>query len=198
MVRKLHYFLIYKPYKVLSQFTDEDGNSGLGSLFDLPRDVYPVGRLDLDSEGLLILSNDRKLNQLLLDPKHGHEREYWVQVEGQPSDAALKILEKGPAINLKGKQYKTKPSKVIKLEHIDLPERDPPVSKKKYSNTCWLSLSLTEGKNRQVRRMTAAAGHPTLRLVRVAIGGISLQPLKPGEIRQISRGVLYRKLGIED
>ncbi|MEM8894182.1 MAG: pseudouridine synthase [Bacteroidota bacterium] len=194
MSKKPLYFIIHKPYKVLSQFTDEDGNPGLGSLFELPKDVYPVGRLDLDSEGLLILTNDRKLNQRLLDPKFAHWRKYWVQVEGEPHIDAITQLQTGIEVNLKGKKHHTLPAKVSALEPTGIIERVPPVNFKKHPITSWWEISLCEGKNRQVRRMFAGVGHPVLRLIRVAIEDLSLFPLGSGEISQISSKVLHRKL----
>jgi len=191
--KKLHYFIIHKPFRVLSQFTDEDGNRGLGSIFDLPKDVYPVGRLDLDSEGLLILTNDRKLNHLLLDPTHEHQRTYWVEVEGKPTEQSLDQLRSGITINVNGKAHHTKNAEV-RIINPQVEERDPPVNYQKHPERTWLEISLTEGKNRQVRRMTAKADHPTLRLIRIAIEGLKLEPLKSGEITQVSEKVVYRKL----
>ncbi len=185
--------MIHKPFKVLSQFTDEDGNPGLGNLFDLPKDVYPVGRLDLDSEGLLILTNDKSLNNRLLNPLNNHKRTYWVEVEGTPKTDDLAKFSNGLEINLKGKTHKTRKADV-KIIKPDVPDREPPVNVKKHPIRSWLEISLTEGKNRQVRRMTAAIGHPTLRLIRVAIEDLQMHPLKSGEITQISKGVLYKKL----
>ena len=196
MAKKNLYFLIHKPYKVLSQFTDEDGNKGLGSVFDLPKDVYPVGRLDLDSEGLLLLTNDKRLNHALLNPVHAHERTYWVEVDGTPDTHALNQLRNGVEIKVNGKQYQTRSAKVKVVEPV-VEERDPPVNYKKHPARAWLEISLTEGKNRQVRRMTAKVGHPTLRLIRVRIESLGLDPLKSGEITQISGKVLYRKLGLD-
>jgi 23S rRNA pseudouridine2457 synthase len=191
---KKHYFIIHKPYKVLSQFSDEGNNPGLGRIFKgLPKDVYPVGRLDLDSEGLLILTNDKSLNQKLLNPKNEHKRTYWVEVEGIPQASALEQLKEGVAINLKGKTYRTKPAEVRMIE-AKLPSREPPVNYEKHPIRSWLEIVLKEGKNRQVRRMTAKVGHPTLRLVRVAIEDLELNPLKSGDIKQISEKVIYRKL----
>ncbi len=194
MAQKLLYFIIHKPYRVLSQFTDEDGNPGLGSIFDLPRDIYPVGRLDLDSEGLLLLTNDRKLNHKLLDPKFSHWRKYWVQVEGEPNAEALDKLRSGVEINLKGKKHTTLPARVSVVEPTGIVERDPPVNYAKHPVTSWWQIELHEGKNRQVRRMFAGVGHPVLRLVRVGIEDLSLFPLLSGEISQISPKVLHRKL----
>ncbi len=191
------YYIIYKPYKVLSQFTDEKGNPGLGSIFKLPSDVYPVGRLDLDSEGLLILTNDRKLNHKLLNPAFEHRRTYWVEVEGHPDKTALENLERGLEINLKGKKHQTLPAMVEMIKPSNIPTREPAVNYQKHPQTSWVSITLTEGKNRQVRRMFAAVGHPVLRLIRVQIEDLSLAPLKPGEITQISEKAIYKKLSLE-
>ena len=189
------YFVIYKPYKVLSQFTDEDVNKGLGSVFELPKNVYPVGRLDLDSEGLLILTNDRKLNHRLLDPKYQHKRTYWVEVEGTPTSDALEAFSDGVEINLKGRRYMTKKAKAKFVSEVTgIEERIPPVNYTKHPIRSWLEIELIEGKNRQVRKMTAAVGHPTLRLIRVGIEDLSLFPMKPGELTQISEKVLKKKL----
>lgn len=195
MPSKKRYFIIHKPYKILSQFSDEGDNPGLGTLFDLPKDVYPVGRLDLDSEGLLILTNDKRLNSKLLDPKHAHTRTYWVEVEGQVTHEKLGLLASGVTINLKGNAYKTKPANVV-LISPKIDERDPPVNHKKHPVRSWLQVALQEGKNRQIRRMTAKVGHPTLRLVRVAIEDLALGEIKPGEVVQLSENTIYRKLRI--
>ena len=169
---------------------------GLGGVYtDLPKDVYPVSRLDPDSEGLLILSNDKSLNNRLLDPKNAHHRTYWVEVDGSPDIEALNWLKKGVSINVNGKSYLTKPAQV-KVIHPQVAERDPPVNYVKHPTRTWLEISLAEGKNRQVRRMTARVGHPTLRLIRVAIEGLKLEPLKSGEITRISEKVIYKKLNL--
>ncbi|MAE87757.1 MAG: pseudouridine synthase [Flammeovirgaceae bacterium] len=193
MAKTKNYFIIYKPYKVLSQFTDEDGNAGLGSIYTLPKDVYPVGRLDLDSEGLLILTNDRELNGALLNPKNEHKRTYWVEVEGTPTEESLIQFRAGLEINVKG-TYNTLPCDVRIIKSPELKERNPPVNYDKHPVRSWLEVKLVEGKNRQVRKMTAKIGHPTLRLVRVAIEELQLAPLQSGEITQISRKILYKKL----
>ena len=195
MSKKHLYYLVHKPFKVLSQFTDENGNKGLATLFELAKDVYPVGRLDLDSEGLLILTNDKSLNNELLNPKKGHKRTYWVEVEGDPDHEALNSLRNGVSINVNGKAYQTQKA-VVEIIDPDVVERNPPVNYRKHPVRTWLEISLTEGKNRQVRRMTAKVGHPTLRLIRVAVESLNLDPLKPGEITQISRKALYQKLNL--
>jgi 23S rRNA pseudouridine2457 synthase len=193
---KFRYFIINKPFKVLSQFTDEDGNPGLGSVFQLPKDVYPVGRLDLDSEGLLILTNDKSLNHQLLDPKFKHQRTYWAEVDGKPDKESLERFQAGLEIKAKGKTYHTAPSKIKILESVKVKEREPSVNRVKHPETSWVEITLTEGKNRQVRRMTAAIGHPTLRLLRVSIESLKLDSLRPGAILEMKEAAIYKKLGI--
>lgn len=194
MADNLRYFIINKPCKILSQYTDEAGNKGLGSIFKIPKDIYSVGRLDLDSEGLLILTNDKKLNYALLNPEKEHKRTYHVEVEGIPSPSTLKALSDGLSIIIDGKPYQTKKAEVRVLINYQLTERTPPVNRIKHPETSWIELILTEGKNRQVRKMTAKVGHPTLRLLRVAIEDLVLHPLMPGQIVMISKKVLYKKL----
>ncbi len=191
--RELVYFLIHKPFGYLSQFSSEAGNPGLGELFDLKKDVYPIGRLDLDSEGLLILTNDTSLNRALLDPANAHSRTYWVEVEGTPDQSVLADLEVGVEINLKGNRYQTKKARVV-LIFPEVAERIPAVNRKKHPVTSWLEISLMEGKNRQVRRMTAKVGHPTLRLIRVGIEDVKLGEMPIGGIVQVSGKMLKRKL----
>jgi 23S rRNA pseudouridine2457 synthase len=176
----------HKPYGVLSQFTPEPGTRWRTLAdFGFPKNAYPLGRLDADSEGLLLLTDEPDLNARLLDPARGHAREYWVQVERVPDDAALARLAAGVVIGGRG----TLPCRVRRIvPGPDLPPRDPPVRFRKSVPDCWLALELTEGKNRQVRRMTAAVGHPTLRLVRVRIGGfrLSFADLPPGRWRPLT------------
>ncbi|MDP2139048.1 MAG: pseudouridine synthase [Candidatus Didemnitutus sp.] len=178
---------IHKPYGVLSQFTPEPGSPWRTlSEFGLPKNAYALGRLDADSEGLLLLSDEPGLNSRLLDPANAHGREYWVQVERIPTDAALAQLAGGVTIG----DYQTQPCQVRRLEPApELPPRDPPIRVRQTVPDCWIALELTEGKNRQVRRMTAAVGHPTLRLVRVRIGALTLEALAlaPGQWRELSR-----------
>lgn len=168
----------------MSQFTDVTGKKRtLGELYAFPSDVYPVGRLDETSEGLLILSDDKSLNQKILGK--GVEKEYWVQVEGIPTEQALEQLRKGVDIKVKKNVYHTRPAKATVLDVVpDLPERDPPIRFRKSIPTTWMSLTLREGKNRQVRKMTAAVGFPTLRLVRWRIGSFTLQGFLLGEVRE--------------
>jgi 23S rRNA pseudouridine2457 synthase len=175
-------YLIYKPFGMLSQFSRETPQqqtlADLGHHFE--KNIYPVGRLDADSEGLLLLSNDTSLTDKLLNPKYAHARTYWVQVEKVPTEIALQQLQSGLEIKINGQIHKTLPCKARLLEASEthfLPERNPPIRHRANIPTAWLEIQLTEGKNRQVRRMTAAIGFPTLRLVRVAIGGLKLAPL---------------------
>jgi len=174
-----------KPYGILSRFTPERGSSyGTLAEFGLPDDVYPVGRLDADSEGLLMLSSDPGLNSALLHPQRGHSRTYLAQVERVPRDTALEHLRTGVVIEGR----RTLPAGVRLLDGDPaLPPRSVPIRERRSIPTAWIELTLTEGRNRQVRRMTAAVGHPTLRLVRIAIGAFTLdwRDLPPGTWRQL-------------
>lgn len=172
-----------KPFGVLSQFTaDGSANRPLAE-FGFPRNVYPIGRLDADSEGLLLLSDEGNLNQRLLHPRRAHEREYWVQVERIPSAAALAELQRGVVVNGR----KTLPCRARSLEpQPTVLPRTPPIRFRKSVPAWWIALELVEGKNRQVRRMTAAVGHPTLRLLRVRIGRFVLGTLPPGTWRELN------------
>lgn len=183
MTTNKKYFLLNKPYGVLTQFTDKENRPTLGSLFEFPNEVYPVGRLDRDSEGLLLLTDDKSLTEYLLNPKNKHEREYFVQVEGTPTEKDLEKLRKGVMLN----DGKTFPAKVKLINDPNLPPRLPPIRERKNITTSWISLTLIEGRNRQVRRMTAAIGFPTLRLVRLRIKNILLGKLKLGEVRELNR-----------
>ncbi|HET6401575.1 MAG TPA: pseudouridine synthase [Candidatus Kapabacteria bacterium] len=176
------YLIFHKPYGVLSQFTaDVPGQRTLDE-FNFPKGFYAAGRLDRDSEGLLLLTNDGSLIKKLLEPGK-HERTYLVQVEGIPSIASIKQLEGGVLV----KGYRTLPARVRVLEHEPaIPLRDPPIRFRKSIPTIWIELTLREGKNRQVRHMTAAVGHPTLRLVRTAIGPLTLGDLRPGQWRELT------------
>lgn len=202
----------HKPYGVLSQFTAEAPGQRVLTEFDFPKNVYPIGRLDADSEGLLLLSDEPELNQRLLHPRQAHEREYWAQVERIPSTDALAKLSRGVVVQGR----KTLPCRAWMLEPQPIvtdsrsrerefaapspaaplraltsaatpiiPPRDPPIRFRKNVPDCWIGLELIEGKNRQVRRMTAAIGHPTLRLIRVRIGGLRLAELPAGQWRAL-------------
>jgi len=192
-----HYYIIYKPYLVLSQFTSQQGQQTLADFFHVPKDVYAVGRLDNDSEGLLILTNDTSLNHHLLHPAFEHERAYWVQVDGDITDEAIRQLQQGVEINVDGKMYKTKPCVARRLgDNIQVPDRTPPIRFRKEIPAPWIELILREGKNRQVRKMTAKAGFPTLRLIRQRIGNIELGTMQPGDMIELPKKTIYKKLGL--
>jgi 23S rRNA pseudouridine2457 synthase len=176
------YLLFWKPYGVITQFTDQEGRSTLKDFIDQPG-VYPVGRLDQDSEGLLLLTDDGPLAHRLTDPRFDHPKTYWAQVEGTPDQPSVQALTSGITIQ----NYRTRPAQVRVLDQEpNLPPRPVPIRFRKAIPTAWIELILTEGKNRQVRRMTAAVGFPTLRLVRVAIGTLTLEGLEPGSWRLLN------------
>ena len=198
----------HKPYGVLSQFTSEGSLNRTLAEFGFPKHVYPIGRLDADSEGLLLLSNEPEWNQRLLHPRHAHEREYWAQVERIPTPEALKKLSRGVLIQgrktLPCRAWILEPQPEVEASRRDardgrfgepslpqIPPRSPPIRFRKSVPTCWIGLELIEGKNRQVRRMTAAIGHPTLRLIRVRIGNFRLGDLPSGQWRDLSAKELH-------
>ena len=172
--------LFNKPFGVLSQFTDADGRETLADYIDVPG-VYPAGRLDRDSEGLLLLTDDGQLQQKIADPKFKKWKTYWVQVEKEPDEAALQQLSAGVTL----KDGPTRPAQVKAINEPELWPRTPPVRFRKNIPTAWLELKIREGRNRQVRRMTAAVGYPTLRLVRAAIGEWDLNGIEPGKWKEI-------------
>lgn len=173
----------HKPYGVLSQFTSDGSPNRPLAEFGFPKNVYAIGRLDADSEGLLLLSDEAQWNDKLLHPRHAHEREYWAQVEHIPTREALDNLQRGVVIQ----GHKTLPCRAWRLEpQPEMPPRTPPVRFRKSVPDCWIGLELVEGKNRQVRRMTAAIGHPTLRLLRMRIGNFQLGDLPPGQWRVLT------------
>jgi len=194
----LQYYIFYKPFQVLSQFSREGEKETLADyLKNIGKDIYPVGRLDYDSEGLLLLTNDKPLTHQLLDPSFAHQRTYWVQVEGMINEEAIKKLQQGVMINVNGKMHKTKPALAkIFEEKPKVPERNPPIRFRKDIPTSWISLTISEGKNRQVRRMTAAVGFPTLRLIRNSIGDVNINDMLPGSFKMADVGIkelLFRK-----
>lgn len=173
----------HKPWGVISQFTSDGSPNRTLASFNFPKNVYPIGRLDADSEGLLLLSDEPELNQRLLAPRNNHSREYWAQVERVPDPHALVLLENG--ITIQGR--KTLPARAMMIHpQPEICPRDPPIRFRKSVPTCWISLELREGKNHQVRRMTAAVGHPTLRLLRVRIGGFRIGTLAAGDWRELN------------
>lgn len=193
------YFLIYKPFGMMSQFSKEGDKPTLADLpFQFPKDIYPVGRLDADSEGLLLLTNDSFLNNRLLNPKFRHQRTYFVQVDGQIAEEAVQKLQKGVQISIDGKPHLTLPAKAeLLVNEPPLPPRNPPIRVRQTIPTSWISLTLHEGKNRQVRRMTAAVGFPTLRLVRWAIEDVKIGTMQPAEVVEVEKEWLFKKLKIK-
>jgi 23S rRNA pseudouridine2457 synthase len=183
MTNDFKYIMFHKPYGVLSQFTQESPKHiTLKDYIDVP-EIYPVGRLDWDSEGLMLLTNDGQLQHRLANPRFGHKRTYWVQLEHIPDGEAVNKLCTGVEIQ----NYQTRPAQVkLFLEEPTISERNPPIRFRKNIPTAWLEMTLTEGKNRQVRRMTAAVGFPTLRLIRVSITNLQLNGLQPGEWRYLT------------
>ena len=180
--------LFNKPYGVLTQFTDAEGRATLADYIPV-RNVYPAGRLDRDSEGLLLLTDNGKEQQRLSDPHFRKPKTYRTQVEGEPDTAALERLRRGIALD----GMLTAPAEVRRIPEPDLWPRVPPIRVRKSIPTHWLEITLTEGRNRQIRRMTAAVGHPTLRLVRISIGTYTISDLKPGEWRSAEPGPVDAK-----
>lgn len=174
--------LFNKPFRVLSQFSPSGDKRTLADYIDIPG-VYAAGRLDFDSEGLMLLTDDGALQAKISNPRHGQLKTYLVQVEGRPEPEALQALASGVAL----KDGPTRPARVMEVDEPSwLWPRDPPIRLRKHIPTQWLQLQIQEGRNRQVRRMTAAVGHPTLRLVRIGIGDCTLDGLQPGEYRLLS------------
>mgnify|MGYP005818864607 CR=1 FL=1 len=176
--------LFNKPFEVLSQFTDRGAETARQTLSDfiaMPG-VYPAGRLDRDSEGLLLLCDDGRLQARIADPRYKLAKTYWVQVEGEPDEAPIEALRGGVRL----KDGMTRPARVERIDPPELWPRDPPIRVRRSVPDSWIEVTLREGRNRQVRRMTAAVGHPTLRLVRWAVGEWTLAGLAPGEWREVT------------
>jgi len=173
--------LFNKPFKVLCQFSDDQDRDNLSNYINI-KDIYSAGRLDYDSEGLLVLTNNGRLQQRITHPKHKLQKTYWVQVEGIPTTQALNTLRNGLVL----KDGKTLPTLVKAISEPSIWTRDPPIRYRANIPTSWLEIGLKEGRNRQIRRMTAAIGHPTLRLIRIAIGPWRLDELQPGELKSVS------------
>ncbi len=177
-----HTILFYKPYGVISQFTPDGEWKTLGEFGPFPDTVYPAGRLDADSEGLIVLTDDNRIKRRITEPRYMHPRTYAVQVERMPGEAVLEMLRHG--VIIEGK--KTREADVRLLEgEPDFPPRPVPIRFRKTVPTAWIEITLTEGRNRQVRKMTAAVGHPALRLVRTRIGSLSIEGLSPGTWRNL-------------
>ena len=190
-----HYYAVFKPFGMLTQFTSEGKHQTLADLeFEFPKDVYPVGRLDADSEGLILLTNDKRVNAKLLEPSNKHLRKYYVQVEGSITTEALNQLEKGVRLNDKGDIYQTLPAKATMIDTPILPDRTLPVRFRKSIPTSWIEIVIFEGKNRQVRKMTAVVGFPTLRLVRVGIENLKLDKIENGLVQEVSKPDFYSQL----
>ena len=189
--KKFRYYLFYKPFNVLCQFTDEGGRDTLAKYGPFPNDVYPAGRLDYDSEGLVLLTNDGSLKNRLLEPKYAHPRTYLVQVEGVPKPGQLEEIRNGVVIY--GEKMRGAEVSIIEGEP-DLPPRPVPIRFRKSIPTTWIELTIRQGRNRQVRKMTAAVGLPTLRLVRIKIGGLMLEGLLPGEWRELSSDEIRQRV----
>jgi 23S rRNA pseudouridine2457 synthase len=193
--RPFTYILFNKPFNVLSQFTDSHSRPTLADYGKFPRDVYPVGRLDFDSEGILLLTNDNSVKSGLLNPKKDLRKSYLAQIENIPSEESLRELRRGVNIDRK----RTKPAEIeILSSEPHLPPRPIPIRFRKNIPIAWLHITLTEGRNRQVRKMTAAIGHPTLRLVRIAIEHLTIEGLLPGESRHLTSGeILELKVKVQ-
>jgi 23S rRNA pseudouridine2457 synthase len=197
------YFIVHKPYGYLSQFSGTDNELTLQHLVqqnevkNFPKDIYPIGRLDKDSEGILLLTNDNVLKTRLLDPKQKHYKTYWAQLEGSPTAESLQpILNGGIQIKHEGKHYNCLPAKARLLGPVAIADRNPPIRYRAAIPTTWVEIQLHEGKNRQVRQMTAALGFPTLRLIRTAIQRLQWDKYPGGSITEISRTELFQQLEI--
>ena len=187
---KHRHFIIYKPYGFLSQFITNQKKGGkhklLGELFDFPEKTMAVGRLDVKSEGLLLLTTDGKVSDFITT-RGKVEKEYYVQVNGQITTTEIEQLENGVQIGFDGKKYMTKPCKVSMIDTPEFPERSKKIRDDRHGPTSWISVTLTEGKFRQVRKMTSAVGFPTLRLVRVRVGDIELSKMESGEVIEVEK-----------
>lgn len=172
--------LFNKPWGVLTQFTDREGRPTLADYIPVPG-VHPAGRLDRDSEGLVVLTDDGRLQARLSDPRHHVSKTYWVQVEGIPEESRLDELRAGVEL----RDGRTRPAGVERIDPPEIGSRDPPIRVRRHIPTCWLAITLTEGRNRQVRRMTAAVGHPTLRLVRYRVASWTLDGIPPGHYLEV-------------
>ncbi|MBL1279121.1 MAG: pseudouridine synthase [Fluviicola sp.] len=184
-VKSFVYYKLYKPYGYLSQFSGESSDKLLGELHNFPKNVYSVGRLDKDSEGLLLLTNDNRFKTRMLSPESKKWKTYWVQVEGQiTQEAILKLTEGRITVPHKGVDFTVSPALCKEINAPNISERVPPIRSRKSIPTSWIELKISEGKNRQVRKMTAAVGFPTLRLVRYSVDKYTLEDMQLGEVRE--------------
>ena len=198
MYKEPKYYILNKPFGIISQFTPEESVHGFLKDLNLPidRDVYPIGRLDAETEGLLLLSSDKYLVNKILDPKYSHKRTYLAQVEGVPDQADIEKLEKGLTLNIRGKMMQSLPCKASIKTDVKIKDRNPPIRIRKEIPETWVEIVLTEGKYHQVRKMFAAIGFPVLRLIRTSIEGLELGDLEPGKFKEINKFVVYRKLKV--
>jgi len=190
------YYIFYKPFYVLSQFSKKDERLCLSDFIKIDKDCYPIGRLDYDSEGLLIITNDKYLHKIITSTKYKVKKTYLVQVEGLINDFAINELFNGVIIKVKNKNFKVKADSIIRLETIILPERRPSIRFRKNIPTSILEIVLTEGKNRQIRKMTAKVGFPTLRIIRTKINNLTLENLEAGDLLEVSQNTIYNKLNL--
>lgn len=181
---------------MLSQFTKEGNHATLGELFDFPKDAYPIGTIDTDSEGLLVITNDKRLKNKVLDPLYKIENTYVSQVEGTLSEVTLATLKNGIEISLNGKISKMIPSKVSEVINPEIPERNPPIRFRANVPTAWLQLTMIETKNKQIRKMTAAVGNPTLRLIKTQIGKLVMKGMQPGDVVEYNEPNIYKLIGV--
>ena len=188
------YYIVYKPYGMLSQFTPEGNKPALGSLLKFPLDCYPVGQLETESEGLLLLTNDKKVSQKFLNPTVEFKRTYAVQVDGDITEDAIRKLSEGFEVKVEGKMINTKAASVEKIAEPTLPPRTPPVRFRKTVPTSWISITLSEQKNKQLRSMLSSVGFPALRIVRMKMGNLELKAMLPGDVVELKGTVVYEKL----
>jgi len=192
----LKYYIFYKPFNVLAQFSKKDERLCLSDFINIEKDCYPIGRLDYDSEGLLIITNDKYLHKIISSPKYKIKKTYIVQLDGLINDYAINELLNGVIIKVKNKNFKVKADSIRKLKTIDLPERNPPIRYRKNIPTSIVEIVLTEGKNRQIRKMTAKVNFPTLRIIRTKINNLTLKNLKAGDLLEISQNTIYKMLNV--
>ncbi len=197
MSNQYSYFIVYKPFGMLSQFTPEGNKPALSSLFKFPLDCYPVGSLETESEGLLLLTNDKKINHKFLNPTVEHKRTYFVQVDGDITEDAIQKLGTGVEVKIEGKLFKTNKALVEKIEEPSLPPRIPPVRFRKTVPTSWISITLADQKNKQVRQMLSVIGFPALRIVRIKIGNLELKAMLPGDVLEMKSLDVFEKLFYE-